>query len=217
MTITETISVLKCMAADIAHAAEGLSVTDPMEDVMKQRSEAIATALSILHTWQEVPVFPEFLVIDPKTGAEPDGKEIAQTEEWAKGLIYCDINCFAMTEDRHLLLLDDCDNTAYPPPDRFKVVFRPGTECGVPPRDPEHSKPGWISVKDALPGLSEEEWDSVTVIACCDATEVIPMVYERAVVRGKVVERWKYCWGRIADVEVTHWMPLPEPPKENTT
>ena len=40
--------------------------------------------------------------------------------------------------------------------------------------------------------------------------------YEREVVRGKAVERWKWMWDRIYDKPeaITHWMPLPEPPKE---
>lgn len=64
----------------------------------------------------------QFDVIDTKTGAYPDVEKIALTEDWAKGLIYCDIDCFAIQEDGNLILIDDCGNIAYPPEGRFKIV-----------------------------------------------------------------------------------------------
>lgn len=64
----------------------------------------------------------QFDVIDTKTGAYPDVEKIALTEDWAKGLIYCDIDCFAIQEDGNLILIDDCWNIAYPPEGRFKIV-----------------------------------------------------------------------------------------------
>lgn len=67
----------------------------------------------------------EFEVIDNLTGNAPDCEKIALTEEWAKHLIYCDIDCFAITEDGDLILIDDCNNIAYPPSDRFTVKFDP--------------------------------------------------------------------------------------------
>lgn len=66
----------------------------------------------------------QFDVIDTKTGAYPDVEKIALNEEWAKGLIYCDIDCFAMQEDGNLVLIDDCGNFAYPPEKRFKVILK---------------------------------------------------------------------------------------------
>lgn len=68
---------------------------------------------------------PEFEVIDNRTGGYPDCEKIALTEEWAKHLIYCDIDCFAITEDGDLILIDDCNNVAYPPSDRFTVKVDP--------------------------------------------------------------------------------------------
>lgn len=65
----------------------------------------------------------EFKVIDNETGKEPDCEKIALTEEWAKHLIYCDIDTFAITEDGSLIMIDDCGNHAYCPTDRFTVVF----------------------------------------------------------------------------------------------
>ena len=65
----------------------------------------------------------DFEVIDNRTGGSPDCETIALTEEWAKHLIYCDIDSFAITEDGDLILFDDCNNVAYPPRDRFTVKF----------------------------------------------------------------------------------------------
>lgn len=75
----------------------------------------------------------------------------------------------------------------------------------------------WVSTIDELPQIpGDKKYASVMVIACYDGY-VSPMVYERSVVRGKAVERWKFYWDRIADVEVTHWMLLPKPPKEESS
>lgn len=56
----------------------------------------------------------------------------------------------------------------------------------------------WISVKDRLP-----EYDT-RVIACCTDGHVASM---------HAYGKWFYECGIITD-NVTHWMPLPEPPKE---
>lgn len=73
----------------------------------------------------------------------------------------------------------------------------------------------WIPVTDRLPeaGTRSNGWGDVTVIAT-NGKFVRPLIYEEAIVRGKVVWRWKWPWDRIYDGNpVTHWMPLPEPPK----
>ena len=64
-----------------------------------------------------------FNVIDSKTGEYPDLENIALTEEWAKGLMYCDMEGFYINEDGNLLLMDECGNYAYCPEDRFLVNF----------------------------------------------------------------------------------------------
>ena len=64
----------------------------------------------------------EFTVIDTVTNEYPDLWKIATEEEWAKHLIYCDMEGFAIAEDGGLLLLDECGGVAYCPADRFKVV-----------------------------------------------------------------------------------------------
>ena len=62
------------------------------------------------------------LVIDKKTGKEADIYNIALKEEWAKNLIYCDMQGFAIQEDGTLVLLDECNNMAYCPLDRFEII-----------------------------------------------------------------------------------------------
>ena len=64
----------------------------------------------------------KFTVFDKLTGEEADIIEIALKEgDWAKSLIYCDMEGFAIEEDGTLLLLDECGNFAYCPEDRFEV------------------------------------------------------------------------------------------------
>ena len=68
----------------------------------------------------------KFKVIDKRTGKEPifDGNHLFK-ERWFKNsnLIYCDISGWAIDEDGNLMLVDDCNNVAYPPQDRFEVIF----------------------------------------------------------------------------------------------
>lgn len=67
-----------------------------------------------------------FKVIDNRTGKEPiyDFNHLFK-EKWFKesGLIYCDISGWTIDEEGFLALSDDCDNMAYPPSERFSVVF----------------------------------------------------------------------------------------------
>lgn len=67
-----------------------------------------------------------FTVIDNKTGKYPDLWKIALKEKWAEGLIYCDMEGFALLEDGSLILLDECGNFEYCPNNRFTVVFEKG-------------------------------------------------------------------------------------------
>ena len=76
---------------------------------------------------------------------------------------------------------------------------------------------GWISVKDRLPDVNKTKsgYEKVYVIGATER-KVRVMIYERACVRGKTVFRWKWVFDRIYDGdEITHWMPLPELPKES--
>lgn len=63
-----------------------------------------------------------FYVFDKKTGKEANECHIALHEDWAKGLVYCDMEGFAIEQDGTLLLLDECGRIAYCPPDRFEIV-----------------------------------------------------------------------------------------------
>jgi len=69
-----------------------------------------------------------FVVIDNQTGQEPDCEEIALHEDWADGLIDCDMEGFAIQEDGTLILMDECGQFVYCPEGRFKVTFANPTE-----------------------------------------------------------------------------------------
>lgn len=66
----------------------------------------------------------EFEIIDLTTGRYPDMEQIARNEEWAKGLIYSDMEGFFIGENGQLILADECGNFAFCPHDRFKVISR---------------------------------------------------------------------------------------------
>ena len=71
-------------------------------------------------------MMPTFTVIDNLTGKEADEYTIAKTEDWAKGLMWMDIEGFALEDDGTLLLVDECGGVAYCPDERFSVVFDVG-------------------------------------------------------------------------------------------
>lgn len=64
-----------------------------------------------------------FNVIDNKTGTYPDMEQIALKEDWAKGLMYCDMEGFFTGEDGTIILVDECGGFAYCPADRFTIVY----------------------------------------------------------------------------------------------
>jgi hypothetical protein len=85
-----------------------------------------------------------FKVIDKTTGKEADTYNIALNEQWAKNLVYCDIEGWFIGEDGSLMLADECSNYAYPPDaDRFEVVFDEDEDEGyvIDPGEPEEPKP----------------------------------------------------------------------------
>lgn len=65
----------------------------------------------------------QFEIIDLLTEKYPDVNQIALNEEWAKDLIYCDMEGFFIGEDGQLILADECGNFAYCPHDRFKITL----------------------------------------------------------------------------------------------
>ena len=68
-------------------------------------------------------VVNNFKVIDCKTGKEADTEKIALKEDWAKHLIYCDIEGWFIGEDGCLILADECGNFAYADSERFIVTY----------------------------------------------------------------------------------------------
>ena len=102
-------------------------------DVVRQSKTASWLLDQVLHDIQAMPTLTPpneplisgFDVIDTKTGEYPDLWEIALKEDWANGLMYCDMEGFAIEEDGTLLLLDECGKYAYCPEGRFKIVLHP--------------------------------------------------------------------------------------------
>ena len=62
-------------------------------------------------------------VVDPATGKSPDLPRIAREEDWARNLVYSDMDGFVLDEDGCLILLDECGHYAYVPKDRFAVLW----------------------------------------------------------------------------------------------
>ena len=96
------------------------------------------------------------------------------------------------------------------------VILDAATEISLlPAANVEPRRQRWIPVNERLPELPDSSWRKRTVLVCAKG-HVRPMIYEREIVRGKTVERWKWMWNRIYDTPeaITHWMPLPEPPEK---
>ena len=74
------------------------------------------------------PLATGFDVVDTKTGEYPDLEKIALKEDWAKHLMYCDMEGFAIEEDGTLLLLDECGRQACCPVGRFEIRRPPEGE-----------------------------------------------------------------------------------------
>lgn len=78
----------------------------------------------------------------------------------------------------------------------------------------------WIRTADRMPDIpgDKKSWAHVSVIAARKGSKKSsPMIYERAVIRGKTVYRWKWPWDQIYYEEgIYAWMPYPESPEEET-
>lgn len=99
--------------------------------------------------------------------------------------------------------------------DHCKIKFEPSRKCCCFWK-PE-LKPIWIPCSERLPEMPIEGLDAMYSDCClvCDSHEWIGMAY--------CLTDGKKTWWEFADAqnkvkidwtEVTHWMPLPEPPKE---
>ena len=78
-------------------------------------------ALQPTLTQPNEPLVTGFDAVDTKTGEYPDLEKIALKEDWAKHLMYCDMEGFAIEEDGTLLLLDECGRQACCPVGRFEI------------------------------------------------------------------------------------------------
>ena len=67
----------------------------------------------------------------------------------------------------------------------------------------EYDGPRWISVEERLP----EDYEDVVIIMRNGASSWYRVAYRE-------YGGWSLGGGRRVTDEVTHWMPLPEPPKE---
>lgn len=76
----------------------------------------------------------------------------------------------------------------------------------------------WIKCSERMPSLGEGRIVMIeTLLGVIDCKTVIPVRYVRTEVRGKSVERWEWLSGCVCHDNITHWMPLPEPPKDGET
>ncbi|MDI6617874.1 MAG: hypothetical protein QME45_04240 [Clostridiales bacterium] len=66
----------------------------------------------------------KFEVIDTKTGKKADPMQIALNENWAKDLVYCDMEGFFVGENGEIILADECGQYVYCDPIRFKVIWQ---------------------------------------------------------------------------------------------
>lgn len=91
--------------------------TDTQHDYIRE----IERAIELLR--QDAEGIRSFMVIDTNTGKEADTYEIALHENWAKHLLYCDFDGWAVGNDGSLMLIDECGRFAYVSSERFKVVW----------------------------------------------------------------------------------------------
>ena len=91
-------------------------------ETLEKENERLKSENADLRERLEKAVEVPFIVIDKKTGKEADEYEIALHEDWAKHLMYCDMEGFAIEQDGTLILLDECGQFVYCSSDRFEVV-----------------------------------------------------------------------------------------------
>lgn len=68
-----------------------------------------------------------FIVIDRETRKEADLYAIVlesyKKKGWARNLIYCDLEGWAIEQGGTLIIVDECGNYAYPSADRFWICL----------------------------------------------------------------------------------------------
>lgn len=95
---------------------------DKIIDEYKTRIEELESENASLRARLENAVEIPFCVIDKQKGKEADEYQIALKEEWAKDLMFCDMDGFAIKQDGSLILIDECGNFKYCVPDRFEII-----------------------------------------------------------------------------------------------
>jgi hypothetical protein len=103
-----------------------------------------------------------FTVIDTATGREPDLEKILM-EDWARTLVYSDMDGFVIEDEGALLLADECGNYVIPPPGRFKVEFPEikrlkrlvKAQNQLLMAFQEHLNPLPTAIEDVIPGYRE--------------------------------------------------------------
>lgn len=102
-------------------------------------------------------------------GSEPDLWNIALAESWAKNLLYCDIDVFAVDEEGILILFDECDRFAYPPEGRFIVEWPHQKRIAELEADNADLRAKITRLARALAGVYDErvqaEWKAAMIFA----------------------------------------------------
>ena len=90
----------------------------------KLKSDILSLFHKIIHKYEkgegQDSVF-QFTVIDKETSEYPKIVDIVLKEGWAGNLMWMDLIGFAIGEDGHLYLLDECGNYAECPYGRFEI------------------------------------------------------------------------------------------------
>ena len=82
---------------------------------------------------------------------------------------------------------------------------------------PTIEQPAWIPVTERLPNVdkTDDYHERVGVAVCIRGkSESEYRYYRRSTVEGNTSYHWTYPWGDASYEKITHWMPLPQPPKE---
>ena len=129
MTLEEAIKLLKQYQGYEPMSPDGETLKHAF-DLTDETVDTLLTALRHVSREQVNALDLGFDVIDAKTGEYPDLEKIALTEEWAQGLVYCDMDGFAVREDGSLILLDECGNCVSCPAERFEIRLLGGADDG---------------------------------------------------------------------------------------
>ena len=99
-------------------------------------------------------------------------------------------------------------STVYSEYEYNQIDFKNGFFTGAKWAD-ENPKSSWISVKDDLPCNHEE-----LLINNKKETKTVLVIVNGRIIMGSMYKKRKWHWFTGTGVEPTHWMPLPELPKE---